>query len=335
MNLLYPLRFRPIFQRYIWGGRRLNTLLGKPTGEADCAESWEIVDHDQAESVVAEGFLKDSTLKSLLQRFGPDILGEPVYANINSPSVPDYLRMRFPLLFKFLDANQSLSVQVHPDDEIGSRLTPPDLGKTEAWYVMHADEGAKIFAGLKPEVSRDDFAQAVSANRTEDVLNSFDAHTGQCVFIRAGTVHAIGSGLLIAEIQQASNTTFRVFDWNRIDAEGNSRPLHIEQALESIDFELGPVAPTAPNEDTSNTTTLVKCDKFIMKRHRMSEDFELGNQQSFRILAVTQGAVEIDGDPTDTSLCIGGTVLLPAVLGSVKIRVIKPCELLEIFVPTD
>jgi mannose-6-phosphate isomerase len=332
---LYPLRFQPIFRRYLWGGRRLAEVLHKPIGDATAAESWEIVDHEEDQSVVAEGHLQGMTLRQLIAGRGDELLGRHVYERISAASIPAHLRHRFPLLLKFLDANQHLSVQVHPDDAFGATLSPPDLGKTEAWYVMHADPGSKIFAGLKEGITREDFEAAVGAGETESTLHRFEPKAGDCIFIRAGTLHAIGAGLLIAEIQQASNTTFRVFDWNRVDKDGRSRPLHLEQAMEVTNFSLGPVNPLVGRAlDANQSEELVSCEKFKMSRIRLRDPIEMRGEGRFRILAVVKGELTITGDPSNSPLQLGQTCLLPACLERVGITpMVDQTEILEIHVP--
>jgi mannose-6-phosphate isomerase len=312
---MYPLRFEPLFRHYLWGGRRLADILHKPIGPETAAESWEIVDHDDDQSVVAHGPLAGKTLRQLITESGNELLGQSVLAQLTDERIPPQLRGRFPLLFKFLDANQNLSVQVHPDDKFGATLTPPDLGKTEAWYVMHADPGAKIYAGLKSGISKADFAVAIAAGSTESVLHSFEAKTGDCVFIPAGTMHAIGAGLLIAEIQQSSNTTFRVYDWNRVDRNGNARPLHIESAIAVTDFTRGPIQPVAiAPADSTGSSILVSCDKFILEKISLTQPSKIGGDGQFRLLAITAGELTIDGDPSNQPLKFGQTALLPASL---------------------
>ena len=234
--MLYPLRFEPLFRRYIWGGRRLSSVLQKQIGDQTAAESWEIVDHGDEQSVVKFGDLAGQSLEQLIATYGESLLGVDVARQVSSDQVPKYLQNRFPLLLKFLDANRHLSIQVHPDDAFGATLDPPDLGKTEAWYVMAADEGATIYAGLKTGVDKAAFESAIAGGKTEEVMHSFQPNVGDCVFIPAGTMHAIGEGLLIAEIQQASDTTFRVYDWGRVGDDGKSRPLHIKQSIAATDF---------------------------------------------------------------------------------------------------
>ncbi|MCG8650784.1 MAG: class I mannose-6-phosphate isomerase, partial [Pirellulales bacterium] len=228
----YPIRFRPLLKRTLWGGRRLADQLGKPLGpEADYAESWELVDHQQDQSVVENGPLQGATLAELIRDHPSWLLGQAV-----APA-------RFPLLLKYLDCNRVLSVQVHPDDRYGASMPQPDLGKTEAWYIVSATAESLVYAGLKSGVDHAALRRAVEAGQTQDVLHAFHPQPGDCLFIPAGTVHALGAGLLVAEIQQASDTTFRLFDWNRVAADGSSRALHIDQALEVTDYQRGPIQP--------------------------------------------------------------------------------------------
>lgn len=334
---MYPFRFTPLFKRYIWGGRRLASVLNKPIGEESCAESWEIVDHNENQSIVAFGDLAGTSLAELISSDGDKLLGPSVMKQITDKRVPKALQNRFPLLLKFLDANRALSVQVHPDDAFGAKLAPPDLGKTEAWYVMHADPGSKIYAGLKEGITADKFRSAVEHGFTEDALHSFEPKSGDCVFIRAGTMHAIGKGLLIAEIQQCSDTTFRVFDWNRVDKDGQSRPLHIEQSIEATNFDNGPVNVVEPKSTANeNCTTIVECEKFVMRRWQLANagatEF-FGGDKRFRIFAVTKGSLVVDGDPSELALSLGETMLLPASVEATSVSTNEASEFLEIFVP--
>lgn len=320
---MYPLRFEPLFQRYYWGGHKLAEVLQKPTGDQSAAESWEIVDHDDYQSVVQFGRYAGKSLRAIIADHGNEILGESALAQISSDDGPGHLRGRFPLLFKFLDAQKNLSVQVHPDDTYGATLDPPDLGKTEAWVVMQADPGAKIYAGLKPGVTKSDFETAIAEGTTESTLHSFEAQTGDCVFIPAGTIHALGAGLLIAEIQQASNTTFRVFDWNRVDADGKARPLHIQQALDVTDFERGPIQPIRINDQVqpdADPTVLVECDKFVLQRASLSQPNEIGGDGKFRLLVVMDGEMQIENDPGEKPVGLGEIILLPTALDKVNLE---------------
>lgn len=317
------LRFRPQFRRYLWGGRRLGTMFGKPIGEGDdYAESWEIVDHGNDQSVVEAGPLAGYTLRRLIRNHGPEILGR--HAGLAS----------FPLLLKLLDCNRTLSVQVHPNDTQAARLTPPDLGKTEAWVVLAAEPDSKIYAGLLRGVDRAELAEAIAAGKCEDCLHVILPQPGDCVFIPAGTVHALGAGLVIAEIQQASDTTFRLFDWNRVDAEGIPRPLHIEQSLAATDYLRGPVSPQVPHPlGEPGVERLVECDKFILDRLRLDGERMIGGDDRMHMLVVVAGAVEAESDPTAEVLAAGQSALIPAAAGKVTLRTQGSAMVLDIHLP--
>ena len=325
MSEMYPLRFSPILRRYLWGGRRLESELGKQLGpEDDYAESWEIVDHGQDQSIVVHGALFGQTLGHLVRTCGEELLGR------------HHPQPQFPLLFKFLDAHKTLSVQVHPDDAGAARLDPPDLGKTEAWVIVSAEPGSLIYAGLKRGFDRAALSREVARGTTELCLHRIEAQAGQCIFIPARTVHALGSGLVVAEIQQASDTTFRLYDWNRVGADGNPRVLHIDQSLETIDYAQGPVAPQEilPTNHPDKHL-LVACDKFVLYRWQTKtpQTISLGNH--CRILAMIAGCARIAGDPSGEEFVKGDTALLPACLGSTTITPLSEVTFLEIHLPLD
>jgi mannose-6-phosphate isomerase len=214
-----------------------------------------------------------------------------------------------------------LSVQVHPDDAYGLQMASPDLGKTEAWYIIDAEPGSVLYAGLKPNVSRKDLADAIQAGKTEECLNAICPQAGDCIFIPAGTVHALGAGLLVAEIQQASDCTFRLYDWNRVDVAGKSRPLHIEQALEVIDYEQGPIerisARQIPQRDTPERSVselgpqaLVECDKFRLVRFDQPSRYVL-DLPTCRIVTVPKGTATIETSNGSIELSAGDSALIP------------------------
>ena len=333
---LYPLRFEPVFRRYLWGGRRLASELGKEIGQQSCAESWEVVDRPEVNSVVSVGRLAGTTLHEVIETYGKELLGASVHQQIHRPELPSRLRGRFPLLLKFLDANRTLSVQVHPDDQAGLKLDQPDLGKTEAWYVMDAAPGSKIYCGLRKGVDRESLARAVVDKTTDQALHVFEPKRGDCVFVPAGAVHAIGEGLLIAEIQQSSDTTFRLFDWNRVDQEGNHRDLHIEQALDVADYQLGPVDPRPPKTlDDDRVCELISCDKFVMRQWQLQNDsVEIPLCDTFRLLMVIEGEIELGSDPANRPLTKGQSMLVPANSECVSIASTSNGEFLEISVPS-
>jgi mannose-6-phosphate isomerase len=323
MSLRTPLHFEPVFREYLWGGRRLESELNKRLGPAErYAESWEIVDHGRDQSVVDDGPFTGTTLHELVTQHGPALFGR------------HHPQTQFPLLFKFLDAHQVLSVQVHPHDSDAARLDPPDLGKTEAWVVLDCEPGSKIYAGLKPGVDRTELERALEHGECESCLHEFAPRIGDCILVEAGTVHAISAGLLIAEIQQASDTTFRLFDWNRVDHDGKPRPLHIEQALDTIDYSRGPVWPQTPKRTPRPfVERLVRCNKFIVDRWRFDEPQQLPTEERFHILAVINGDVRLESVGGTSDLQRGDTRLVPADCQVVQLSPRGSAEILDIFLP--
>jgi mannose-6-phosphate isomerase len=322
LDSLPPLVFAPIYRRYLWGGRRFASAFGRelPVGD-DFAESWELVDRGPDQSVVTTGPLAGATLGELVRKHGSALLGSHSH------------HTKFPLLFKFLDAHQVLSVQVHPDDARASRLSPPDRGKTEAWYVVDAEPGSRIYAGLRDGVGRTDLAAAIRAGTCETVLHSFEPSPGDCVFIPAGTVHAIGAGLLVAEIQQSSDVTYRLFDWNRVGQDGQPRPLHVEAGVEAV-TRLGPVDPVG-RQATSDpaVSRLVTCEYFVLDEVRPVGHWQLGGDGALQFLAVLKGSVQLPDAWSLEPVGPGGCVLLAASLPQQGIKVTDGTRLLRVTLP--
>ncbi|MBM3998348.1 MAG: class I mannose-6-phosphate isomerase [Planctomycetes bacterium] len=302
MTALCPLRFEPFFRRYLWGGRRLESILGKPLGPGDdYAESWEVADHGPDQSVVRDGPFAGMRLADLRNEYGERLLGRRSGGD------------RFPLLFKFLDAQRPLSVQVHPGDAMAATLDPPDLGKTEAWIVIHAEPGSRIFAGLEPGTDRSTFEKALRHGDVERFLHSIEPRVGDCVFLPAGVVHAIGAGLVIAEIQQSSDTTFRLFDWNRLGPGGRPRTLHIDQGLRAIDFDHGPVERVTPvPTDEPGRERLIACPYFIVDRVMGTEPRAVGGDGRFHMVAVLKGRADVVFPGNRFPIAFGETALIPA-----------------------
>jgi mannose-6-phosphate isomerase len=322
MVQLPPLRFVPVLREYLWGGRRLAEL-GKPIGDGDhYAESWEIVDHEAGQSIVADGPLAGTPLNELVAGYGEALFGR------------HYPQLQFPLLFKFLDCQKTLSVQVHPNDAQAARLNPPDLGKTEAWVVLAAEPGARIYAGLKPGVRRTTLERGIMGGVCHQCLHYFEPQAGDCVFIEAGTVHALGAGLLVAEIQQASDTTFRLFDWNRLDRDGKPRPLHVREALDTIDFLRGEVGPQQPQPTARpNRERLAACDKFILDRWHIDSTESYENDNRFHILALIEGSAIVSSDGHVNELRRGDTLLIPAACCQMELKPHGSAVLLDIYLP--
>lgn len=318
--MLPPLVFTPIYRRYIWGGRRFAVAFGRPlpAGE-DYAESWELVDRGGDQSVVRAGPLAGTTLGEIVRGRGVELFG-------HAPPPA------FPLLFKFLDANRVLSVQVHPDDGRAIRLDPPDRGKTEAWYVVAAEPESRIYAGLREGIDQSMLAAAIRAGTCEEVLHWFTPAAGDCIFIPAGTVHAIGAGLLVAEIQQSSDVTYRLFDWNRTGPDGRPRPLHVEAGVEAV-TRLGPVGPVSPGA-TSDAAgrRLVDCEFFGLDEVRPTRVWNCGGDDRCHFLAVIEGMARLPGRWSLPPLGAGDCVLIPATAGCQEIDA-AGAKLLHVRVP--
>jgi mannose-6-phosphate isomerase len=322
MTLLYPLRFHPILRRYLWGGRRLEGL-GKPLGEGDdYAESWEIVDRPGDQSTVAFGPLAGCTLSELVARHADKLLGRHAGCG------------RFPLLVKFLDAHKRLSLQVHPDDARAALADPPDVGKTEAWVILDAAPESYLFAGLRRAVDRDLLAREVARGCGELCAHRVEPKVGDCFFLPAGVLHALGPGLLVAEIQQAGDTTYRLYDWNRRGPDGQPRPLHVQQALAAIDYDYGPVDRQQPQPtENPHAERLVAGDKFVLDRWKLAETGQVGGDRRCHVLVVLSGTLAIERDPADQPLVAGSVVLLPAELDSVTVYAHGGAVFLDAYLP--
>lgn len=295
-----PIRFEPLLKRIRWGGTRLGTVLRKPLGsETDYAESWEISDHGEDQSIVSEGPLAGQTLQQLLIDHNEELLGR--HAGMT----------QFPLLIKFLDANDRLSVQVHPNDELAREFDPTENGKTEAWVIVAAEPGSRLYAGLQDGVDATTLRQSLADGNIEDCLHSFEVRAGDCVFIPAGTVHAIAEGILLAEVQQSSDMTFRLHDWGRVGTDGQPREVHIDESFRCIDFARGPVHRTA-SQRLTNGEELVTCDYFTMRRYSGPGHVPMIRDNRFHVLMGLAGTSTVICGKTFTPLRFGETLLLPA-----------------------
>ncbi len=331
MNVV-PLVFEPILKPKIWGGRRLETVLGKrlPPGVA-VGESWEIADLEEDQSVVRFGPAKGRRLGELVKDWGADLLGR-------APPVDG----RFPLLIKFLDAADTLSVQVHPDDAMAARLGGSVRVKHEAWYVLDATPDGFIYRGVRDGVERHAFQRAVREKTVEASLRRLRAKTGHCFYLPSGTVHALGAGVLVAEVQTPSDITYRVFDFDRVESStGRPRTLHIDEAMECMHFEPVPAECETPQHVASlwtSVTSLVRCPSFVIERVRMVEGVEqVIPYEEMMIWMVLEGSGEVHckalGEPLRFQR--GDTVLLPAALKDARVRTLAPSLWLEVSVPVE
>ncbi len=307
---LYPLRFEPIFKTNLWGGRRLPSFLHSSVAHADpVGEAWVLSDVDGSLSCVADGPLAGLSLREVLAGDSARILG--------AAKAP---QGRFPLLLKFLDARQELSVQVHPNDEQAAKLGPGKFGKTEAWVVLDADPAtSRLYAGFAEGVSAGDFRAALAAKTTPKTLHSFTPKPGDCVFLEAGTVHAIGSNLLLFEVQQTSDITYRLYDWDRVDAKtGLPRQLHVEEGLACADFRRGPCPPVGPCVVVSNGVRregLVACHYFTLERLTAQVPFRVGAANRCRAIVCVKGSGELESRGARYAFRPGDTFLLSAEVG--------------------
>ncbi len=323
--MLPPLIFEPLLKRIRWGGRRLGSHLQKPIGEGnDYAESWELADHGRDQSRIIGGPFNGKTLRQLMQSHPHEMLG--AHAGLT----------QFPLLIKFLDANDWLSLQVHPDDALARRFDSKEYGKTEAWVILDAQPESRICAGLKSGVDAAALREGLRSGNIEDLLHMIQVKPGDCVFVPAGTVHAIGPGILLAEVQQQSNITFRLYDWGRTDANGQPREIHVEQSIECTDFARGPVFPVTPLtlcDQNHIFEELVRCEYFVIRRHTALERFEISTSDQFRILMCLKGRAVVRTPGGTQSLRGGITMLIPAESGVVEIIPQERLQVLEILCP--
>jgi mannose-6-phosphate isomerase len=315
---LSPLRFEPIYQYRLWGGRRLSGLLAAPLpGDGPIGEAWVLSDRDDHPSQVADGPLKGRTIGQLLEQSPEQMLGK----------LASRFR-RFPLLLKFLDAREMLSVQVHPGGE---------TGKTEAWVVLEAGTESRIYAGLKPGTTADVLRRALTDGAVADHLVHFTPKPGDAVFLPAGTVHTLGGEVVVFEVQQNSDVTFRLYDWGHVDAKtGQPRALQIEQALACINFAEGAVGPVAPLLEATTPVErerLFQCEYFRLWRLRGQSPFTVGAAGAPRVLVCIEGAGQVEHEGVTYAVGKGEVWLLPAVVGACAFQPCGRVTLLEIAIP--
>lgn len=320
-----PLLFEPLIKQIRWGGRKLGAVLDKSLGDAsDYAESWEIADHANGQSVVSSGHYRETRLTNLVSDFSEELLGR------------HHALQQFPLLIKYLDANDWLSLQVHPNDVQAKTYNENENGKTEAWIILDAEPDSQIVSGLKQGVTRKSFEEHLAAGTIEETLHMISAKVGDCIFVPAQTVHALGPGILLAEIQQQSNLTFRLHDWGRLGSDGKPRAIHVEESLACIDFDRGPVDPVTPVQLSNGKhlyEELVRCDHFVIRRHQAVDEFSLKLDDRFRILMLLDGQAVLHTTCGETAMGKGTTVLMPASTTSAAIQPNGPISLLEVLRP--
>lgn len=324
----YPLRFEPIYQYRVWGGRRLEHLLAAPLPENDpIGEAWILSDRTDHASRVANGHLRGQTINQLMEHWQQQLMGKQAGRF-----------KRFPLLLKFLDAQEMLSVQVHPSDQQTDYLPDGESGKTEAWVVLEAGKGSRIYAGLTPDTTIDSLSHAITNGTVTDHLSYFTPTPGDAVFLPAGTAHTLGGNIVVFEIQQNSDVTFRLYDWNHVEAKtGQTRPLQVDQALACIDFSQGVKKPTLP---VIEATTPVEREHIFQSEHfnvwRLYGElmFTVGEMDVPRILVCLEGQGDIKHNGATYTIGKGDVFLLPAAVGICDFQPHGLVNLLEIAIPS-
>lgn len=321
---MYPFKFKPIFKEKIWGGSQLKTILNKAIQSTSCGESWEISGLEGNVSVVENGNLAGEDLRSLIRKFKGDLLGQKIYQRFGN---------EFPLLIKFLDANQNLSIQVHPDDKLAQKRGE-GMGKTEMWYILEAKPEAVLVSGFNRPLNQDLYLDYFENGKLEEILNIEQVQKGDVFFIPAGRVHTIGKGILLAEIQQTSDTTYRIYDYNRLDANGKQRELHTQEALGAIDYEFYQQYKTQYCSNQKQAL-LADCPYFTSNLLIIEEPLNKNYQaiDSFVIYICVEGAIKIQYGQNAVSLKLGESVLIPATLSKLKLTPMgKVNKILEVFV---
>ncbi len=321
-NSLHPLKFRPILKDKIWGGEKLNTYFSKDSDSKILGESWEISTVPGDISMVSNGELKGKSLQAILERFTSDLLGKKNYKRFGND---------FPLLIKFIDAKEDLSIQLHPDDELAKKRHN-SFGKTEMWYVMQADADANLIVGFNQEMDKENYLKHLEDKSLTKILNFDTVKEGDTYFIEAGRVHAIGAGVLLAEIQQTSDVTYRVYDWDRVDAEGNERDLHNDIAIDAFDFNMKDDFRVSYENHKNRSNEMVSCPFFITNFIEIDKTLKIENtHDSFMIYMCVDGDVEVSTEYSTTKISKGETLLIPAAIKNYSLKT-SYAKLLEVYV---
>lgn len=325
MSALYPLKFKTIFKDKIWGGEKIKTVLGKDFEPLpNCGETWEVSGVKGDISVVAEGELAGKALTDLLEEYKGELAGNKIYEKFGN---------EFPLLIKFIDANDDLSIQVHPDDELG-RKRHNSFGKTEMWYVLQADEGATLISGFNQQVDEKLYVDKLNSGHLTDILNKEQVAQGDIFFLPAGRVHTIGKGLLIAEIQQTSDITYRIYDFDRVDDKGNKRELHTEEALAAIDYKVYPEYKSNYPQKKNEIMEAVTCQYFTTNVLNFDESTNrnYADLDSFVIHVCVEGSYNLVYNDEKYSVTKGDCVLIPNAIKNVQLETTSNFKILETYV---
>ena len=323
---LYPLKFDTIFKEKIWGGTKINDVLGKDFSPLkNCGETWEISGVEGNLSRVSDGPLQGMTIPEITSIFKEDFVGKKVYEKYGND---------FPLLIQFIDAAQDLSIQVHPNDQL-AKERHNSLGKTEMWYVLQADKGAKLISGFNKDTSKEEYLEYLNNGKLSKLLNEESVKAGDAFFLPAGRVHTIGKGLLIAEIQQSSDITYRIYDFDRTDEEGNKRELHTEEALDALDYNVYPDYKIQIQKSLNEVVPLAESEYFQTNLLEFSTGIirEHYNKDSFVIYVCIEGEAEITTLGHTAKISMGNTVLVPQKFPEVHIKTNSGFKMLETYLP--
>ncbi|MBP6181750.1 type I phosphomannose isomerase catalytic subunit [Flavobacterium sp.] len=316
----YPLQFEPIFKERIWGGEKLKTVLNKPITSKITGESWELSTVEGDVSVVSNGEWKGESLMTLISECPNEILGTAVYARFGK---------QFPLLFKYLDAREDLSIQVHPNDELAKKRHN-SFGKTEMWYIMQADDDARIIVGFKEKSNASEYLENLKNKTLLSILDDVKVKSGDVFFLETGTVHAIGAGLVVAEIQQTSDITYRIYDFDRVDASGNTRELHIDLALEAINYNTVETKKEY-SKNVNESNEVVDCPYFTTNLVPLDGEIIVSKSgETFTVYMCVEGAFEIDFNNIKLQYRKGDTVLIPAAMNTFSLN--GKASILEIYI---
>lgn len=328
MSELYPLKFETVLMEKVWGGSALSSGYNKKSnGSSKIGESWELSAISDYQSVVSNGFLAGNNIEELIEVYMGDITGDSIYEKFGN---------EFPLLIKFIEAQEDLSIQVHPNDELAKKRHSA-YGKTEMWYILESKKGAEIFTGFKDGVTKEDYENAVKNGGIEKLLNKEIAEPGDTFFTPAGRVHAIGAGIVLVEIQQTSDITYRIFDWNRKGTGKEKRELHTELALDAIDFNQTGKSKIRVEPELNKTENLVNCEYFNTNIISFNKplDKEYFTNDSFVVYICIDGEFTILWDDSSERVTKGETILLPAMIKEVTLKPLNEARLLEVYINTE
>jgi mannose-6-phosphate isomerase len=328
MSELYPLKFEPVLKEKVWGGDALVTRYNKPqTGSLHIGESWELSAIADNQSVISNGFLAGNNIEELVEVYMGDITGDSIYEKFGN---------EFPLLIKFIEAREDLSIQVHPGNALAKERHQA-YGKTEMWYILESEKGSKIYTGFREGVTKEMYEEALTTGKLADLLNVESVEAGDIFFTPAGRVHAIGAGIVLVEIQQTSDITYRIFDWNRKNSGKEQRELHTELALDAIDFTATGKNKIRKDPTANNSANLVCCEFFntniLFLNNTVRKEYYLID--SFVVYICIDGEFIISWDESSLKVFKGETVLLPAMIKEVTLEPVKDARLLEIFINSE